>query len=74
MLLFRSEEHVDRWCEDRGMGRGAVLSLERAWELAVAWYHDRMRSDWRRKKRTEVQELFARLGLTSRFWSLEEPE
>jgi hypothetical protein len=56
------------------MGRGAVLSLERASELAVAWYHDRLRSDWQRKKKSEVQELFARLGLTSRFWSLEEPE
>jgi hypothetical protein len=56
------------------MERGALLTLERAWELAVEWYHDRLRSDWRRKRKGEVQAMFARLGLTSRFWSLEEPE
>jgi hypothetical protein len=56
------------------MERGAVLSLDQAWELAVEWYHDRLHSDWRRKEKGEVQELFARLGLTGRFWSLEEPE
>ena len=53
------------------MARGAALSVERAWELAVEWYHDRLRSDWRRKEKREVQEIFARLGLTTRFWSLE---
>ncbi len=56
------------------MERGAVLPLEQAWELAVEWYHDRLRSDWRRRSKGEVQRMFARLGLTSSFWSLEGPE
>ena len=56
------------------MVRGAVLSLSQAWELAVEWYHDRLRSDWRRREKAEVQEMFERLGLTTQFWSLEETE
>lgn len=56
------------------MERGAVLSLEQAWELAVEWYHDRLHREWRRKEEGEVLEIFARLGLTSRFWALAEPE
>lgn len=65
---------MDGWCADRGIARGAVLPLEQAWELAVEWYHDRLWADWRVKEKGEVQAMFARLGLTSRFWSLEESE
>ncbi|UCC75274.1 MAG: hypothetical protein JSV86_21195 [Gemmatimonadota bacterium] len=74
MLLFRSEEHVDRWCRGHRIERGAVLSLEQAWELAVEWYRDRLRPDWRRKTVEEAQVAFARIGLTSPFWRLSGPE
>src|SRR5438067_563533 len=47
MLLFRSEEHVDRWCAAWQQPRGAVLSLEQCWQLADAWYRDRMSPTWR---------------------------
>ncbi len=70
MLLFRSEDHVDRWCRQWGLDRGATLSLDQQWRLARAWYHDRMQPGWRRKTPEEAQELFTRLGLTSAFWEL----
>src|SRR5438067_496243 len=38
MLLFRSEEHIDRWCEMWGQPRGGTLSLDQGWKLATAWY------------------------------------
>jgi len=44
MLAFRSEAHVDAWCEQRGLERGAVFPLETCWRLAQAWYADRLRS------------------------------
>jgi hypothetical protein len=50
MLLFRSEEHIDRWCAMWGQPRGGTLSLEQGWKLANAWYGDDRRDpDWRRK-------------------------
>ncbi|MBA3552911.1 MAG: hypothetical protein H0W27_08600 [Actinobacteria bacterium] len=70
MLLFRSEEHVDRWCEARGVPRGAILSLETGWRLASIWYADRLEPDWRRRTTEEAQSVFDRLGLTGPFWRL----
>lgn len=71
MLLFRSDEHIDRWCDMWGQPRGEVLSLEQGWNLAKEWYGpDRRDPGWRRKTVDEVEALFAQLGLTSPFWSL----
>jgi hypothetical protein len=70
MLLFRSEEHVERWSEERRMPPGALLSLSQGWALAKAWFHDRLSPDWRRKTPQETQEVFDRIGLTGPFWEL----
>jgi hypothetical protein len=71
MLLFRSEEHVDHWCQQWKLERGALLSVEQAWRLALAWYApDRRDVAWRRKTVDEAEALFEELGLTSPFWNL----
>jgi hypothetical protein len=70
MLAFRSEAHVDAWCEQRGLERGAVFPLETCWRLAQAWYADRLSPDWRRRTPEEAREMFDQLGLTGEFWSL----
>ena len=71
MLLFRSEEHVDRWCSSWGLPRGASLSLDQTWRLAHAWYsQDRRDPAWRRRTVEETESLLASLGLTEPFWNL----
>ncbi len=70
MLLFRSEEHVDRWCKLWRQPRGEIISLEQQWRLARAWYEDRLTFDWRRKTIEEVDALWTELGFTSSFWAL----
>ena len=71
MLYFRSEEHIDRWCAQWRLGRGAVLPMDLGWRLASAWYsHDRRDPQWRRRTLDETEALFAELGLTADFWSL----
>jgi Alkylmercury lyase len=70
MLLFRSEEHVQRWYRTRGMATGATLSLEQAWELARIWYADRVSPDWRRRTPEEAEAVFERIGLVGDFWRL----
>jgi hypothetical protein len=37
---------------------GGMLTLDTAWQLAKAWYHDRLDPSWRRKSLQEVQQLF----------------
>lgn len=70
MLLFRDEEHVDRWCRQWKMSRGAILTLDTCWRLAHAWYGNRLDPAWRRRSPEEAQALFGQLGLTSDFWRL----
>ena len=70
MLAFRSESHVDRWSEQRGIPKGAVLALAELWRLADAWYRDRLSPHWRRRSTEEAEALFAELGLKGDFWRL----
>ena len=72
MLLFRSEEHVDKWCRDWRFSRGAILTLDQCWRLAKVWFSgDRRDPDWRRRTPQEVRAAWDELGLTGPFWSLE---
>jgi len=68
MLLFRSEEHVERWCRTRGLPKRPLVSLDQLWELSVAWYSNRLTPEARRPMGTEIREIFDRLGLTDPFW------
>ncbi len=71
MLLFRSEEHIHRWCSAWHQPMGGILSLEQVWGLATAWYgEDRRAAGWRRKTPEEARAIFAALGLSSDFWRL----
>lgn len=45
-----------------------MVKLEVAWKLAQAWYHGRLRPDWRRMTKEETERLFASLGLEGAFW------
>ncbi len=70
MLLFRSEEHLDKWLADNGRSRGATMTVEQQWELARTWYADRLSPDWRRRTPEEAEAVFAEIGLSGPFWSL----
>ena len=70
MLLFRSEEHVARWCETWKLPRGATLTLAHGWRLAKAWYGDRLSPEWRPKSAAESQALLCSVGLRAKFWQL----
>jgi hypothetical protein len=70
MLLFRSEELIDHWCAFRELPRGGTMTPEQCWQLAQAWYGDKLSRDWRRKTLDEVEAVFDRVGLTGPFWRL----
>jgi len=70
MLLFRGEEHIDRWCSQWNMPRGGVLTIDQAWELAKAWYRHKMSPDWRRATVDQAETLLSRIGLVGPFWNL----
>jgi hypothetical protein len=71
MLLFRSEEHIGRWCETWSQPLGGLLSPQQTWGLAKAWYgEDRRETTWCRKTKEETQAIFRNLGLSVPFWEL----
>jgi len=70
MLLFRAEEHIETWCRQWTQPRGATLTIDQAWQLANAWYGNKMEPDWRRGTLEETEALLTRLGLTGPFWNL----
>jgi hypothetical protein len=70
MLAFRSEAHVDSWCEARRIPRGASFTLEQSWLLGEAWYGDKLSQEWQRLTSQEAERTFASIGLTGAFWRL----
>ena len=68
MLLFRSEDHVNRWLA--GRKPGATIPITKLAELAEAWWGDRLDPDWRPHTREQNQAILTRLGLTDPFWDL----
>ena len=67
MLIFRSEEHLQRWISNDHPA-GEKLSLAQQWDLARRWFVGRHLPDWQRRTKAEAQELFRLVGLDSDFW------
>ena len=70
MLLFRSEEHLEKWLSERDIARGQTMTLEQQWQLSERWYSNRLDSDWRRRTPQEAEEVFESCGLVEDFWRL----
>jgi hypothetical protein len=70
MLLFRDEEHVERWCRAQGLPQGGLLTPGQLWGLARIWYENRLSEMWNRGTADEAQALFDSLGLRGDFWRL----
>jgi hypothetical protein len=74
MLFFRSEDQVDRWCADRELPRRPAATLPQLWQMALAWYADRLSPESRRPGPDEIRAIFARIGLPEPFWNPEADE
>ena len=70
MLLFRSEQHIERWCQQWRRPPGGTLSLAQGWKLAQLWYGDRLAAQWRPKNAVEAESVFRKVGLVGEFWKL----
>jgi len=68
MLLFQSEEWIDKWCARKDLERGEVLALHQVWELSKLWYQDRLSLDYHGRNIEQVSEIFKQVGLKSKFW------
>jgi len=74
MLGFRSEAHVDAWCEKRELPRRPIVNLEQQWHLAKTWYENRLTVELRRPGPEEMVEIFSSIGLEGPFWNPQSDE
>ncbi|HEV2754615.1 MAG TPA: hypothetical protein VG318_02410 [Actinomycetota bacterium] len=70
MLLFRSEEHLERWLGEGRGPRGERFDLAVQWDLAQAWFTGRDRPEWKKRTAAGAEEVFRSAGLTGPFWTL----
>ena len=68
MLLFQSEEWIEKWCKRNDLERGEILTIDQVWELSKLWYHNRLSVDIHGRNTEQVAEVFRQAGLTSAFW------
>lgn len=68
MLLFRSEEWVDKWCKRNDLERGEMLNIQQVWEFSKLWYGNRMSPEYQGRSMEQVAEVFRQAGLMSKFW------
>lgn len=68
MLFFRSEEHVNEWCQMNGVPKRPLISLDQLWQLAVTWYGNRLTLESRRPAPDEMVKIFSEIGLEGPFW------
>jgi len=68
--MFCSRDHADRWTAAHAPGRGQVVPAVTVWDLALAWYADRLAPDFRRPTREHQQALLDERGLDGDFWRL----
>jgi len=70
ILLFRDAAEVPAWCERHGIAHGEVVPVTTVWQLARAWYSDKLDPAWQRKSPAEAQAILDGLGLRGEFWDL----
>jgi hypothetical protein len=70
MLAFRSEEHAQRWCDQRHIPAGESFTLDQAWRLGKEWHANRLSPEWERASAQEAEAIFSGIGLTGNFWRL----
>jgi len=71
MLLFQSEEWIDKWCQRNNITRGEVLTLPQVWGLSKLWYDNRLSLEYHGRSTEQVAEIFKHVGLMSDFWYIQ---
>lgn len=68
--LFCTRHHAERWTAGNAPGHGYIADARTVWDLAQAWYGDRLNPNFEPHSREHNQRLLAERGLTGEFWRL----
>lgn len=68
--LFCSHNHAEQWTAEHAPGECYIADARTVWNLAQAWYGDRLHPDFTLHTREHNQALLNDRGLTGAFWQL----
>jgi hypothetical protein len=70
MVFLRSEEHLERWLDQKDREPGASMTAATLNALARRWWWTRVEPDWRPRTAAQSQAILDEVGLTGEFWQL----
>ncbi|MBK0331146.1 alkylmercury lyase family protein [Brachybacterium sp. MASK1Z-5] len=68
--LFCTSDHAEQWTTQHAPGQGYIADARTVWDLAQAWYGDRIDPAFEPHTREHNQRLLEERGLTGEFWRL----
>lgn len=68
--VFCSRDHAEQWTSEHAPGEGYVANARTVWDLAQAWYGDRLDPSFEPHTREHNQTLLDERGLSGAFWRL----
>ena len=72
MLVFETEDHIDKWCSRHNMPKGDIKRLDELQPFAAEWYGKYLDVNWKKWTVSEACELMDRHGFSGPTWTLEE--
>lgn len=70
MVFFYSKKHMDEWKERSPGQTGDTLTIDQTIKLSIPLYKDKMKLDYGRPSKDELNSYMKSMGLTSDFWKL----
>jgi hypothetical protein len=70
MVFFYSKKHMNEWKERSPGQTGDTLTIDQTIKLSIPLYKDKMKLDYGRPSKDELNSYMKSMGLTSDFWKL----
>jgi hypothetical protein len=70
MVFFSSKRHLEEWHEKNTTQTGETVSLDQTIKLSIPLYKDKMKLDYARPSKEELNSYMNSMGLTGAFWKL----
>lgn len=71
MLVFDSEEEIDRWTKRHNIPKGDIQPIANVWAFSKKWYGNHLNPDWKKWTMEEAKAIFQEFNLTNETWQLE---
>ena len=72
MLVFETEDHIDKWCYRHNVPKGDIKRLDELYPFAAEWYGKYLDVNWKKWTVLEARELMDRHGFSGPSWALED--